>query len=64
MAVTKIWKVKDRFDKLIDYAMNPEKTASSIDKVIDYATDGERPRTAAMSPESTATPTARRSSSE
>ena len=42
MAVTKIWKVKDRFDRLIDYAMNPEKTTSPIDKVLDYAADGNK----------------------
>ena len=32
MAVTKIWKVTDRFDKLINYAMNPEKTDVDIEK--------------------------------
>ena len=48
MAVTKIWKVTDRFDKLINYAMNPEKTDVDIEKyhpvgdLIKYAADGDK----------------------
>ena len=32
MAVTKIWDVRDRFDKVLDYAANAEKTDSDIEK--------------------------------
>ena len=49
MAVTAIWDIKGRFDKVIDYAVNPEKTVGLsaegmaslhvIDDVIDYAAD-------------------------
>ena len=45
MAVTKIWPVRDRFDKVLDYAANAKKTDADIEKyhaldgVIDY---GER----------------------
>ena len=48
MAVTKIWDVRDRFDKVLDYAANAEKTDSDIEKyhaldnVIDYAADGDK----------------------
>ena len=47
MAVTAIWSIKGQFDRLIDYATNPEKTVSknaedianlhAVDTVIDYA---------------------------
>lgn len=45
MAVTKIWDVRDRFDKVLDYAANAKKTDADIEKyhaldgVIDYAAD-------------------------
>ena len=49
MAVTAIWKITSRFDRVIDYAENPEKTVAesaggmarlhAIDEVIDYAAD-------------------------
>lgn len=45
MAVTKIWPVRDRFDKVLDYAANAKKTDADIEKyhaldgVIDYAAD-------------------------
>ena len=48
MAVTKIWPVRDRFDKVLDYAANAEKTDADIEKyhaldgVIDYAADGDK----------------------
>ena len=48
MAVTKIWDVRDRFDKVLDYAANAEKTDADIEKhhaldgVIDYAADGDK----------------------
>ena len=47
MAVTKIWPIKGRVDKVIDYARNPEKTREKlhdrkdqlhmIDDVVEYA---------------------------
>ncbi len=48
MAVTKIWPVRDRFDKVLDYAANAKKTDADIEKyhafdsVIDYAVDGDK----------------------
>ena len=50
MAVSKIWAVKSRLDKVLDYAANPDKTGFTEDElkdVIDYAknfdkTDGEK----------------------
>ena len=49
MAVTAIWDIKRRFDRVIDYAANPEKTVAksakgmaslhAIDDVIEYAAD-------------------------
>ena len=49
MAVTAIWDIKGRFDRVIDYAVNPEKTVEenakgmaslhAIDDVIEYAAD-------------------------
>lgn len=49
MAVTAIWSIKNRFDKVIDYAANPEKTVETnakgmadfhmVDNVIEYAAD-------------------------
>ena len=48
MAVTKIWPVRDRFDKVLDYAANAKKTAANIEKyhaldgVIDYAADSDK----------------------
>ena len=32
MAVTKIWPVRDRFDKVLDYAANAKKTDADIEK--------------------------------
>lgn len=47
MAVTAIWDIKGRFDRVIDYAMNPEKTIEknpqavadfhAVDNVLEYA---------------------------
>ena len=40
MAVSKIWAVKSRLDKVLDYAANPDKTGFTEDElkdVIDYA---------------------------
>ena len=48
MAVTKIWPVRDRVDKVLDYAVNAKKTDADIEKlhaldnVIDYAADGDK----------------------
>ena len=48
MAVTKIWPIRDRFNKVLDYAANAEKTDADIEKyhaldnVIDYAADGDK----------------------
>ena len=48
MAVTKIWPVNDRFDKVLDYAANAKKTDADLEKlhalddVIDYAADGDK----------------------
>ena len=54
MAVTKLWAVKTRLGQVIDYATNPEKTASNIKRqfsteqyqaladVIAYAKDEEK----------------------
>ena len=48
MAVTKIWPVRDRFDKVLDYAANAKKTDADIGKyhaldgVIDYAADDDK----------------------
>ena len=48
MAVTKIWPVHDRFDKVLDYAANAKKTDADLEKlhaldnVIDYAADGDK----------------------
>ena len=48
MAVTKIWPVRDRFDKVLDYAANAKKTDADLEKlhaldnVIDYAADGDK----------------------
>lgn len=49
MAVTSIWPIKGRIDKVIDYARNPEKTTErsihevaalhAIDDVVEYAVD-------------------------
>ena len=45
MAVTKIWDVRNRFDKVLDYAANAKKTGADVEKyhavgdVIDYAAD-------------------------
>lgn len=46
MAVTSIWPIKGRVDKVIDYARNPEKTTEAsrkklheIEGVLDYAAD-------------------------
>ena len=49
MAVTAIWDIKGRFDRVIDYAMNPEKTIEknpqavanfhAVDDVLEYAAD-------------------------
>ena len=45
MAVTKIWDVRNRFDKVFDYAANAKKTDADVEKyhaagdVIDYAAD-------------------------
>jgi len=39
MAVTKIWDVKSRVDKVLDYAADPKKT---IGEVINYASDGDK----------------------
>ena len=47
MAVTKIWDVRGRLDKLINYVVNPKKTADleysaayhSIEDVIEYDAD-------------------------
>ena len=32
MAVTKIWDVRNRFDKVLDYAVNVKKTDADIEK--------------------------------
>ena len=48
MAVTAIWKVENRFDRLIEYAVNAKKTDAEIEKyhavgdVIDYAADSDK----------------------
>ena len=48
MAVTKIWDVRNRFDKVLDYAANAKKTGADVEKyhaigdVIDYAADGDK----------------------
>ena len=57
MAVTKIWPIKGRVDKVIDYARNPEKTRESsydrqvqlhtIDGVIEYAANEMKTETRA-----------------
>lgn len=57
MAVTKIWPIKGRVDKVIDYARNPEKTRESsydrqeqlhtIDGVVEYAADEMKTETRA-----------------
>ena len=49
MAVTSIWPIKGRVDKVINYARNPEKTTEAarpeqaalhaIDGVVEYAAD-------------------------
>ena len=49
MAVTSIWPIKGRIDKVINYARNPEKTTEgglekqaalhAVDDVIEYAAD-------------------------
>ena len=47
MAVTKIWDIRGRIDKLINYVVNPEKTVDleysaayhSIENVIEYDAD-------------------------
>ena len=38
MAATKIWPVRDRFDKVLDYASNAQKTDADIEKY--HALDG------------------------
>ena len=46
--MTKIWPVRYRFDKVLDYAANAKKTDADIEKyhaldgVIDYAADGDK----------------------
>lgn len=57
MAVTKIWPIKGRVDKVIDYARNPEKTRESsygkqeqlhiIDGVVEYAANEMKTETRA-----------------
>ena len=51
MAVTKIWTIRGKLEKPIDYAMNPEKTANpeylkgtdeSLQDVMDYAMNGKK----------------------
>jgi hypothetical protein len=51
MAVTKLWVVRDRLDKVIDYAKNPTKTEmpkylnedlQALKDVLDYAQDGKK----------------------
>lgn len=51
MAVTKIWDVKNRLDKTLDYVVNPDKTEYKVkgedsedvlNKVISYTADGEK----------------------
>ncbi len=48
MAVTKIWNIKDSLTRLVDYAMNPEKTASGtvlqhdLAQVLDYAENADK----------------------
>lgn len=48
MAVTKIWNIKDSLVRVVDYAMNPEKTASStvlqhdLTQVLDYAENADK----------------------
>lgn len=48
MAVTKIWNIKDSLVRVVDYAMNPEKTASGtvlqhdLTQVLDYAENADK----------------------
>ena len=46
MAVTKIWAVHSRLKRVIDYALNPEKTEApedaSLETVLAYATNGDK----------------------
>jgi len=48
MAVTKIWNIKDSLTRVVDYAMNPEKTASGtvlqhdLTQVLDYAENADK----------------------
>lgn len=38
MAVSKIWAVKSRLDKVLDYATNPDKTGFTEDELKDELT--------------------------
>lgn len=48
MAVTKIWNIKDNISRVVDYAMNPEKTADNtvlehdLTNVLAYAENGDK----------------------
>lgn len=48
MAVTKIWNIKDSLVRVVDYAMNPEKTTSctvlqhDLTQVLDYAENADK----------------------
>lgn len=47
MAVTKIWNIKDSLSRVVNYAMNPEKTSEEIlkhdlSRVVDYAIDQKK----------------------
>lgn len=43
MAVTKIWAIKDSLSRVVDYAVNPDKTIySDLQKVIHYADDSNK----------------------
>ena len=61
MAVTSIWPIKGRVDKVINYARNPEKTHDKeklselheIEGVVEYAADEMKTEKRPMSPAST-----------
>lgn len=48
MAVTKIWNIKDSITRVVDYAMNPEKTTDDtvlrhdLSQVLDYAENADK----------------------
>lgn len=60
MAVTSIWPIKGRVDRVINYARNPEKTTEAvydelaalhtIDNVVEYAADEIKTECRSMRP--------------